>query len=59
MLGSIMMAKVVASGARHFMTAAGGALIAAGYADAETWQAVQGGGVALVGILWAIVDKKT
>ena len=43
---------------RHVLTAAGGALVAKGYADEATVQALVGGLIALIGVIWSVVSKK-
>lgn len=43
---------------RHVLTFAGGYAAAQGYADDATVQQVVAGVVALVGVIWSIVDKR-
>ena len=54
--------RALAAVVRHGMTAIGGYLVASGMVEADTlngteWEAVQGGVVAAVGLVWSIADK--
>ena len=54
---AILNRRAVMGVARHGLTALGGYLVAMGYADPGTADALTGGGVALVGVVWSILDK--
>ena len=43
---------------RHGLTAAGAALVAKGVVDEGTWTEIAGGVVALIGVIWSLMDKK-
>lgn len=43
---------------RHALTTVGGAVVATGYVGEDEWQAILGGLVAAVGVLWSFLDKK-
>lgn len=43
---------------RHSLTAVGGFLVARGYTDSGTVEAVIGGAAALVGLVWSMAHKK-
>lgn len=43
---------------RHGLTTAGGALVADGLMSASEMQAIVGGVVTLVGVLWSIAEKR-
>lgn len=58
MLSNWINGKIVGSVIRHFMTVAGGYLIAEGYTDEQTWQTVTGGAVALSGIALGVAEKR-
>lgn len=50
--------QLLTAGARHALTAAGGYLVANGYAtDSQSAQLI-GGGLALIGIVWSYFNKK-
>lgn len=50
--------QLLTAGIRHSLTAAGGYLVANGYAtDSQSAQLI-GGGLALVGIVWSYFNKK-
>ncbi len=42
---------------RHLLTFGGGALVAKGYADEATVQAVSGALLTIVGAVWSLVEK--
>ena len=42
---------------RHVLTTAGGSLVTIGYLDGSEAQAISGGIVALIGVLWSIWEK--
>ncbi len=42
---------------RHVMTILGGAAVSAGITDEGTATAIVGGTIALIGVIWGIVDK--
>ena len=42
---------------RHLLTFGGGALVAKGYADDATVQAVSGAVLTIVGAIWSVVEK--
>jgi hypothetical protein len=44
---------------RHALTVGAGMLMAKGYADADTANALVGGGAAAVAVAWSVVQKKT
>jgi hypothetical protein len=44
---------------RHSLTFIGGLLVMHGYGDPDSWLAVVGSGVTLVGTLWSIFSKET
>jgi len=58
MIQAFITAKVAGAVARHFLTIAGGYLVAQGYADETTVQQITGGGVALAGVAWSVLEKK-
>jgi len=58
MIQSFITAKVAGAVARHFLTVAGGYLVAKGYADEGTVAEITGGGVALAGVVWSVLEKK-
>jgi hypothetical protein len=43
---------------RHFMTAAGGALVASGYLTSDQWTTVAGALTILAGVAWSIISKR-
>lgn len=49
---------VIAGVIRHILTAVGGALVAKGYVDAGAVEAIVGGVVATVGVIWSVIQKK-
>lgn len=49
---------VVLGVVRHILTAVGGALASQGVLSADDTNALVGGIVALVGVVWSIVSKK-
>ena len=53
-----MNATMVASIVRHLLTAVGGGLAVKYGVDGESVDAIAGGAAALVGVVWAIVDKR-
>jgi phage/plasmid primase-like uncharacterized protein len=55
---SLMNKAVVAGVTRHALTAAGGWLIAEGYATSGQVELMTGGAVALVGVLWSANQKR-
>lgn len=57
MIKAIVNQKLAGLLTRHIMTAVGGVLIAEGYADAETWQTITGGAVALSGLALSGAEK--
>lgn len=54
-----MKTRIALGMARHLLTIIGGAMVAEGYADAETVSQIQGGVVALFGMAWSAFDKRT
>jgi hypothetical protein len=52
------MLQVISLLTRHGLTAVGTGLVADGYVDAATAEMMVGSGVAAVGILWSIAQKK-
>jgi len=50
--------EYVAGLVRHTLTALGGFLVARGYTDSGTVEAIIGGSVALVGLVWSMAHKK-
>ncbi len=58
MISLFLTRQVIAAMVRHVLTAAGGALVAQGMADAATVEAIVGGGVAAVGVVWSILQKR-
>lgn len=57
MLGAIVTRKLAGIAARHVLTAAGAYLVAEGYADQSAVDAMAGGGVALAGVVWSVLEK--
>jgi hypothetical protein len=57
MRGSTMNKDMVFSIIRHVMTILGGAAVSAGITDEGTATAIVGGTIALIGVIWGIVDK--
>jgi hypothetical protein len=43
---------------RHILTAIGTGLAAKGLVDDTTWQSISGGALALVSVVWSLLDKK-
>jgi len=54
----MMMRKASGIVIRHGATAAGGYLLANGYADADTVQQISGGAVAALGVALSMIEKK-
>lgn len=44
--------------ARHLLTLGGGALVARGYIDAGAAETLVGAGVAIVGVVWSVYEKR-
>ena len=42
---------------RHLLTGAAGWMVAKGYADAATTEAIIGGVLALIGVGWSVAEK--
>lgn len=57
LLSGFLTRQIAASLVRHFMTTMGGVLIAKGYADDASVQALTGGAVALVGVFAGLGNK--
>jgi hypothetical protein len=57
-IGLILTRTVAMAVARHALTTLGGVLLASGYVEADTWTTIQGGGVALAGVTWSIIQKR-
>ena len=43
---------------RHILTSVGGAVVATGYVGESDYTAIVGGVVAIVGVVWSVLDKK-
>ena len=43
---------------RHVLSAVGGILVAKGVLEGGAWTELTGAAMALVGVIWSIVDKK-
>lgn len=43
---------------RHILTTAGGALVAAGYLEAEAASQIAGALMSIAGVAWSIIDKQ-
>lgn len=43
---------------RHILTSVGGAVVATGYVGQDDYTAIVGGVVALIGVVWSVLDKK-
>jgi hypothetical protein len=54
-----MMNTAVMGIARHILTLAGGYLVAKGTLDAAAAETLVGAGVAVVGVVWSVLEKKT
>lgn len=50
--------SIVGGFVRHILTAAGGGLVANGTVTGSEWEAVVGGAVAIIGVIWSIVQKR-
>lgn len=57
-MGAIVNQDTVLGIVRHLLTAGGGILVASGYTTNDQWTAISGGVVALVGVIWSILQKK-
>ena len=53
-----MTVQFVLAMARHLLTFGGGALVARGYADQATTDAIIGALLTIVGGVWSIVEKR-
>jgi hypothetical protein len=52
-----MTKEFVLSILRHILTSAGSVLMAKGYIDDTTYQAIVGGTLAVIGLVWSYYDK--
>jgi uncharacterized membrane protein len=52
------MDNIVAGIIRHILTAAGGALVAAGYLTSEEWVAIAGALAVLLGVMWSVISRR-
>ena len=43
---------------RHILTTLGGILVTKGYVDASGIEAIAGGVVAVVGVVWSVLEKR-
>jgi hypothetical protein len=50
--------SIVGGFVRHILTAAGGGLVANGTVTGSEWEAVVGGAVAIIGVIWSVVQKR-
>jgi hypothetical protein len=52
------MKETVLGVVRHILTAIGGGLIATGNVTEGDWQAIVGGVIAAIGVVWSILQKR-
>ena len=43
---------------RHFLTTAGGGLVAAGYLTSEQWATIAGALAVIIGVVWSVISKR-
>lgn len=53
------MSSIIAGVVRHFLTAAGGALVTSGYLSGDEANAAVGAVATLVGLVWSIYTKRS
>lgn len=53
-----MLTPAILGIARHLLTIGGGYLIAQGAVDAAQVETLVGAGVAIVGVVWSIIEKR-
>lgn len=57
-VSGLVRSRVLHGVIRHFITGVGSYWVVEGTIDAEQWQAIQGGLLAVLGLAWSALDKR-